>query len=182
MRHSKSIFMLRITFIPHVNLSFHFSVSIHLPLSPRIPFFIRKKWNFCFCINVKYCSAIFEWSLYSNFEKTRKFYETFCNWDSMYQYYKCESILIYFIFTNNRIYVLIINDRSIGYDKYIRRRAYRSLFSWLRFRQNAIGKNLPLIWIVGTWNERDLKIVWKHQHDCSRSKMAMKFMKIFTNR
>lgn len=32
-RHSKSIFMLRITFIPHVNLPFHFSVSIHLPLS-----------------------------------------------------------------------------------------------------------------------------------------------------
>lgn len=25
--------MLRITFIPHVNLPFHFSVSIHLPLS-----------------------------------------------------------------------------------------------------------------------------------------------------
>lgn len=27
-------YMLRITFIPHVNLSFHSPVSIHLPLSP----------------------------------------------------------------------------------------------------------------------------------------------------
>lgn len=70
----------------------------------------------------------------------------------------------------------------IGCDNRIRKRAHCFFFLAVTISMKRYWKKLPSYMDCRYVKrvDRDLKIVWKRQHDCSRSKMEVKFMKIST--